>query len=96
MDDAPVVCRFQGVCDMSGHPQRLGERQCAGHEPFDERRAVHELEDEGFRRRESGLLHLLEAVNGANVRMTQRRQDARLALETGGALRVVRRTRGAP
>ena len=93
MDDGLLVGGVQRVGDLSRDGQRLANRKRAAVQPIGERFALHELEDQrpdrglpGSRRR----VDLLDAMNGADMRMIERGQDARLALEAREAIRIGR------
>jgi hypothetical protein len=83
MHDAALVRRLDRFRDLPGDRQRLveGERACA--QPLLERRPVDELEDE----REDAV-RLLDAVDRRDVRVVERGEQLRLALEAGEPLRV--------
>ena len=83
MDDAALVGEVERARDLSRDVQGVAlrkartARRCSScREPVGERVTVDELENE-----EPDLVRLLEAVNRADVRMIQRGQRARFAIE---------------
>ena len=76
MDDAALVRRLERQRDLMDDRQRLIERQRAGDEPHAERFARHQLHLD-----DAALLDLAEAEQHRDVRMIERRQHARFALE---------------
>ena len=83
MDDALLVRRFERVGDLPRDGQRLADRRCGPVAmPIGERVAVDELEDQRGR-----AVHVLEAVDRADVRMIQRRPAAALRARSGRAAR---------
>ena len=86
MDDRFFVGHFEGICDLARDVQGLTNGQpLALCQLFRERLAVDELENE-----KADSLRLLHAVDRTDVRVIQRGEDPRLALEAGQALRVAR------
>ena len=77
MHDAFFVRRLQCVADLAGSVECLREFQPSA-DSLRERLAFDELQDQGL-----GGTVRLQAVNGCDVWMIQRGEDARLALETG-------------
>jgi hypothetical protein len=76
MDDALFVCRLEGVGDLRRNRQRLVEGERPALDPLREVLAVDEFHDERRRRR-----LLLEAVNLGDMRMVERGERFRFALE---------------
>ena len=76
VDDALLVRGFERVGDLARDRERLLNRQRARRQTLGERRALDQLEHEA-----ADAVGLLEAVDRADVRMIQRRQHPRLALE---------------
>ena len=85
VNDAVLVRRFERIGDLMPDVQRLADRDRPPGDPLGERVAVDELEDERGR-----AVHVLEAIDGTDVRMIQRRQQARLAVEAGAPLGIGR------
>jgi hypothetical protein len=86
--DALVVRRLERRCDLSRDPQRLGngQRPAAAIAPRDQLREglpVHELHDEP-----ADAVAFLDAVDRCDVRMIERGQHFRLALEARKLLGV--------
>ena len=84
MDDALFMGDLERVDDLPGDREGFGDRQAsASLDPLRERAAVHELENQ-----EPETVRFFEAVDRADVRMIQRGEHARLALEAREARRV--------
>ena len=83
MDHAGAVRRLQGVRDAGRDGQRLVEGNRPPGDPLLEGGAVDELQHQGAR-----AAVLLQAVNLGDARMVERREQLRLALEPGQAIRV--------
>lgn len=83
MHDALLVGRFERFGDLPRDRQGLVDRNRAARSPLRQILALDELHDESVRA--SGLL---EPVDGRNVRMVERRERPRLALEADQALGV--------
>ena len=66
------------------HGDRIGRGDGAASEAVRQRLALDELHDQG-----QDAIAVLEAVNGANVRMIERCQRPRLALEPRQPIRIV-------
>ena len=77
--------RFQRVGDLPRDGQRFTDRDRPPFEPIGKRLALDELEHERGR-----AIHVLDAVDGADVRMIQRGQQPRFALEAGEPLGIDR------
>src|SRR5215510_4731929 len=76
MDDALLVRGFERLGNLPCERQRLDERQRPARDPPIERLAVDELHDE-----EVPHAGLFEAVELRDMRMIERRESLRLALE---------------
>jgi hypothetical protein len=76
MDDAMLVRRFERCKNLPRHRQRLVERNRALRDAIGKRRPFDELQHE--RLHGAGLL---EAVDGTDIRMIERRENLGLALE---------------
>ena len=83
MDDAPLVRRLERLGDLPRDLERLVDRQRSPRQPLRQRLAVDELQDQRL-----DAARLLEAVDRGDVRMIQRGQDLRLALEARQPLGV--------
>jgi hypothetical protein len=80
---------LQRVDDLAGDRQRLGQGNRAARDALLERFAVDELQHE-----EPAAVDLLEAVDRADLRVVERGQHARLALEAGHPVGVGREVLG--
>ncbi len=89
MDDAFVMGRLKRERDLTCDLSRLVERYRTARDAIGQRAAFEQLEDEKAARR-----RLLEPVDGADVRVIERRQQLRLALETRHALGIIGQRRG--
>jgi hypothetical protein len=78
MDDPLFVRRFERLRDLFRDRPRLVERNRAARDPLREILAVDE-----FHHERGGAVALFEAKDPGDVRMVQRREHFRLALETG-------------
>ena len=76
MDDAPAVRRIEGVRDLPGDDEGGTEGQGSGAKTFFERVAINQFEDDGV----DGV-GALEAIDRPDVRVIERREEARLALK---------------
>jgi hypothetical protein len=85
MDDAFVVRGLEGLGDLSSDEQGLVHRQRSELQARGEIVAVDELQHE-----KRLAFRLLEAVDGADVGVVERRQQLRLAAEPRQAFRVLR------
>ena len=85
MDDAALVRGFQRIGDLTRDRERVVERQRTLGDLFRQRLALDELEHQ-----RGAAIHVLEAVNRADVGMIQRRQHARFALEAREAFWIAR------
>lgn len=84
MDDAALVGRGQRVGDLArdGHGLRQGQRAFLQH--IAEGATVNELEYQVLR-----ALNFFQAVDGCDVRVIERREQLRLALETADSFRML-------
>src|SRR5215471_18019192 len=76
MDDASLVCRFERFGDLARESQCVVHWYRAASDEIGERRALDELEHDGV-----DAAVFLEAVNRRDVRMVQRRENLRFALQ---------------
>ncbi len=86
MQDALAVRAVERIRDLAGALERLGKRQRPAGEPVGQRLAVEPLHDE-----EVDAVLVADVVQGADVRVVQRRDGARLTLEARAPLRRGRR-----
>ena len=85
MNDALLVGLFQRFRDLFRDGKALIQGQGSLREAIGERRAFHELHDEGVR-----FAARLHAVDLGDVRVIELREQLRLALESREALPVLR------
>ena len=85
MDDPALVCGFQCIGDLTRDRERVVQRKRTLGDHVRERLALDELEHQ-----RRAAIHVLEAVDRADVGMIQRRQHARLTLEAREAFRIGR------
>ncbi len=85
MDDALRMRCFESLDNLSRNRQRIVQRQRALGDAIGERWSLHEFEHE-----RSDSIRLLEAENRPDIRMVQRRQQLRFALESSEAIGIVR------
>ena len=91
MDDALLVGGVERVGDLPRDGERLGERQArrcsapTARDPLGERLALDQFQHQG-----AHAVGLFDAVDRADVRMIQRGEHPRLALEARAPLRVGR------
>ena len=78
MDDAFFVRRFEGICDLARHEQRLVDRDRATRRQIGQRLALDQFEDDG----RDGA-DLLEAVHGRDIRMVESGKQFGFALKAG-------------
>ena len=83
MDDAAFVGRVERVLHLAGNRERLGDRQRTPCDPIRERVALDVFEHQGADAR-----GVLDAVNRGDVRMVERGQQPRFALEAGQAIGI--------
>ncbi len=76
MNDVLLVRRFQRSDDLPRDRQRLLQRNRPARDSVSERRPIDQLQHQSLR-----AVALLEAVNGRDVRMIERGEELRLALE---------------
>ena len=81
VDDAFLVRVFQGFGDLARDGQRFFERNRPLRNPLGERRALDQFQHQRA---------LLDAVDGRDIRMVERRQHLRLAREPRHAVGVLR------
>ena len=89
MDDALLVRRFERLGDLPRNRHRLVQRQRPAGDPIGQRLALDQFEDQRMR-----LAAVLEPVNRADVRMVERGQHLRFALEAGQAFGIGREGSG--
>src|SRR5205814_544887 len=75
MDDPFLVRRLERVDDLAGDREGIGEWDGARNQSLRQRFAIDELED-----KKSRAARFLEAVDGRDVRMIQRREELRFTL----------------
>ena len=83
VDDAALVGGVEALGDLHGDLERRGERQGAAEDPLGERLALQVLHDQ-----EGRAVVLADVEQGADARVGERRQGARLALEARPAVGV--------
>src|SRR5262245_39569792 len=83
MHDPFLVRGLEGQRDLPRDRERLGYRQGTALEPLLERVAVHELEHE-----RADAVSFLDAEDGADVGVVQRRQRSCFAIESRQTLRM--------
>jgi len=76
MHDARLMSRIEGIGDLDGDRERFFDREGAGLEPFGERRAFDEFEDEG-----APVVDIFDAVDRADVGVIQRGKRSCLTIE---------------
>ena len=89
MDDAFLVRGLERLGDLSRNPERLGDRQPRTLRPqpfevFRQRLAIDQLHGE-----EARLARLFDAIDAGDVRVAERGEHLRFALETSHALGIV-------
>ncbi len=89
MDDVLLVGGLERERDLPGDLEGVGERERPVSQPIGQRGAFDQFEHEGWRR--TGVL---ETVDVSDVRVVERRQNVRLAAESGKALRIERESLG--
>ncbi len=85
MNDPLLVRRFEGFRDLLRDGQRLIERNRPTRDAIGQRLASHQFEDECAR-----LTGFFEAVDLGDVRMIERRQDLRFAVQSRETIRIAR------
>ena len=83
VNDALLVRRLERIRNLTGDRQRLVERQRTLRDAIRKRRTFDELEHQRLT-----SLHVLETVDGADVRMIEGRQRLRLTCEASHPLRI--------
>jgi hypothetical protein len=83
MNDRLLVRRFEGFGNLARDGQRLVERDRAARQPLRQILALDEFHHEGL-----DALGVLQTVDSRDVRMIQRRDDFRFALEPRHSFRV--------
>ena len=84
MDDARAMRRVERARDLHRNPQRLVERQRAFRQTIGERLAFDQ-----FQHQRVDAVALFDPVDRADMRMVERREHPRFALETGQAIGIV-------
>src|SRR5947207_2547044 len=84
MNDSFLMCRLQRVADLFRNLKRLVDRYRPSLNALRERLAGHE-----FHHQKLAFTGFFQAVNARDVRMVQRRQHSRFALETRHAVAIV-------
>jgi hypothetical protein len=79
------VGRLEGIGDLPGDGQGLGDRDRTATEPVGERFPFHQFQHERVH-----AVGALDPVNRGDVWVIQRRQHARFAFEARHAVRIVR------
>ena len=82
VNDSLLVRRVERIGDLPRNRQCLAHRQRARRQALGERLTLDQLENQPM-----NAVALLEPVDGADVRMIQRGQQPRLALEPRAAIR---------
>jgi hypothetical protein len=93
MDDAVLVCGLERLGDLPRDWECLGDRNRPLGDPVRQRRPFDQLQHErhtGPAKAGHHVCIFLEPVDAADVRMIQRSERLRLALEARYALRIVR------
>ena len=85
MNDAGVVRRFERLADLPRYRKRFFNRKRSLGDPVGQRGSLDDLQHQRFR-----VARVLEAVDGADVRVAERGQHLRFPLETGEPLGIVR------
>ena len=88
MDDPFPVRRVECLGDLTRDRERLGDGQRPAGQTIGERRPFDELEDQ-----RGHAVRFFEPVDRADVRMVERREQARFAREAGAALGIGREVR---
>ena len=85
MDDAFLVRGFERLGDLAGDGERLRDRQRAALETIGEHRAFDQFEHQ-----RADTIRFFQPIDRANVRLIERREQARLAREAGPPFRISR------
>ena len=83
MDEALFVRGLERGRDLKADRQRIGEGDASARQSLGQRLAWHELHDQ--ERRSVGAI---EAMNRGDVRVTERGEHTRFALESGESFRI--------
>jgi hypothetical protein len=75
---APLVGGLRGTGDLLADPERLVHGERPSSQALGERLARHQFQDEVTR-----AAHFIEAMDGGDVRVVERRQQPSLAIEPG-------------
>ncbi len=89
MDDAAFVRGLERLRDLSRDRKRLGERERTPRDTLGQCLALDELEHQG-----GTAIHVLDAVDRADVWVIERRQGACFSLEARATIGVIRGVRG--
>jgi hypothetical protein len=89
VDDAFFVRCLERLGDLLRDGQRLGHRQRAACQAVGERLTVDQFQNEKLR-----AVRLVQAVDGADVRMIERSEDLRFTAEASDAVGISGETRG--
>ena len=84
MDDALLVRGLERLDQLQGHGERFLDRQRPVRNAFGQGRTVDQLHDQ-----RTPAAAVLEAVDGRDVGMVQRRERPRLAFESGRPIGIV-------
>ena len=89
MDDALFVCGVERLRDLTRYLEGFGSRQRApGLQPFGERLAFNQLQHERAK-----IAVVLDVIDGSNIRVVDRGEDARFALESLQSVGIGRESR---
>ena len=83
VNDAPFMSGIQRIGDLTGERERSRHRKRAAHNPVRQCLSVHQFHHQGRH-----ALGIFDAVDGGDMRVADRGEDARLALETLHTIRV--------
>ena len=89
MDDALLVRRFERFGDLARDRQRLADIERAARDPLGQRLALDQLQHE-----HANAVRLFQPIDRCDVRMIERRQQPRLAVEPRQPLRIAREDSG--
>ena len=89
MDDPSFMGRVERVDDLSANGERVGNREGAPLNLFGQRLALDELKNQ-----RTQTVEVFDAMNRRDVRMVQRREDARFALKRARRSGSLVKTRG--
>ena len=76
MDHAVLVGCFERAGDLSGYAERIAQTDRVSGQAIVERQPLHELQNQGW-----PASRCFEAVNGRDIRVVERGEDAGLAVE---------------